>query len=494
MEFTKTSPIVYNIDVAPGSNLTCEFKINGSKRPVKLNVELHIYFKHQIRPNMIDVISSDVYTVKTSKNSTTHKINIEVPEFRDRIRSFIIIQMDKSADLYEKLFLDYINVNVDKYPKISERIQLDQIHPQQEQRPQIRKDFVQQFQLPTRSERSEFQQNRDQFLTGSQTKNRAEYQSRQSTADQLRASTIIPNAQPKIFPSAPVDVFSQLVPRSDSKRNIEIQDIQALRSIEKDEHIKLNTISKIVGVGRNIIGDPKIAIASIIRDEESNGNLKRFLDCCLELENYHNNIVYTFIEGDSSDGTYDILKNWVNSRSGSILQKIEMGYPKFPKNRDNLRTIYFAQLRNVLIESILAIPSIDDIFMIDANYEWKGDIIEQLKNVNSDIVAPLTISHKDSKGKYVFYDIWAFRKNGTEFWPFYPYTEDMKFDEPLDVDSVGGGYLIKRKVLEMGTRYNGNNNSEQIGFCTEAKKLGFDIKIDPRIFITKIESVENKDI
>jgi len=162
-----------------------------------------------------------------------------------------------------------------------------------------------------------------------------------------------------------------------------------------------------------------------------------------------------------------------------------MGYYPFPKNRNLVRTKYFAELRNILIDLILSIPDANEIFMIDANYEWNGDIINQLRETNSDIIAPLTASHKDKKGKYVFYDIWAFRKNGIEFWPFYPYAEDMEFDKPIDVDSVGGGYLVKRKVLEAGVRYDGDADSEQIGFCNNARKFGFNIKVNPKIFIVK---------
>ena len=96
-----------------------------------------------------------------------------------------------------------------------------------------------------------------------------------------------------------------------------------------------------------------------------------------------------------------------------------MQYNPFNKNRELGRTTYFAQLRNRVIEHIISIPNVDEIFMIDANYEWNGDIISQLRETDSDISAPLNVFCEDSKGKYVFYDIWVFRKDGVEFWPFY---------------------------------------------------------------------------
>ena len=92
--------------------------------------------------------------------------------------------------------------------------------------------------------------------------------------------------------------------------------------------------------------------------------------------------------------------------------------------------------------------------------------------------------HKDHKGKYLFYDTWAFRKDGRQFSHYYPYTKGIG-EEPLDLDSVGGGYLVKRKVLENGVRYNGDRDCEHVGFCKMAKDKGFSIKVNPKVRIRK---------
>src|SRR3990167_10972975 len=72
---------------------------------------------------------------------------------------------------------------------------------------------------------------------------------------------------------------------------------------------------------RKVPNRHKIAITSIIRNEEHSGNLKTFLDCCEKLEQYHKDIVYIFIEGDSSDDTYEILQEWLRPRKDYILKK-----------------------------------------------------------------------------------------------------------------------------------------------------------------------------
>ncbi len=495
MEFATNNPIKYNVRVVPGSTITCEFKIKGTKKPIKLNVELHVYFKHNIRSNMTDVITSDIQSVKTSKEDTTHKVKIRVPEFKDCVQSFIIIQIDRSAELYTKAFLEYIKVDVGNLPQ---QVEATQLQPSPMRRKERFEQSLEQLQLqqfpPIRNDK--FLQRLEQ----TQCQQRQIVQNdplRQSTADQLRTSTIIPNVRPREYPFAPMDIFTRCSfeqSEVDIHRNIKNGQIQDVQVVQREDIRPLNIVSKIIGKGSKNIDGSKIIISSIIRDEEESGSLRKFLDCCQELETYHNNIIYIFIEGDSSDNTYDVLKNWICTREGSILEKIDMQYGKFPKNRNLSRTVYFAQLRNRLIEHIISISNVEEIFMIDANYEWDGDIINHLRMTNSDISAPLTVSHKDSKEKYVFYDIWVFRKDGIEFWPFYPYNENMEFDKPVSVDSVGGGYLIKRKVLDAGVLYNGDTDSEQVGFCNNARKLGFDIKVDPRIYIKKSVLTDNSSI
>jgi hypothetical protein len=229
----------------------------------------------------------------------------------------------------------------------------------------------------------------------------------------------------------------------------------------------------------------KIAITSIVRNEEQSGNLKRFLDCCEMLEQYHKDIVYIFIEGDSSDNTYNILLEWLKPRKDYILKKIDRKMPCFSKDKSSKRTVYFAELRNILVDLALSIPDITEVLMIDANYGWKGDLISSLRKINADIVAPLAVMHKDRNGKYLFYDVWAFRKDGKHFSHYYPYIKGIEFDKPIRIDSAGGGYLIKRNVLDARVRYNGDKDCEHAIFCRRARKKGFTIKINPKTYIRK---------
>ncbi len=228
----------------------------------------------------------------------------------------------------------------------------------------------------------------------------------------------------------------------------------------------------------------RVAIVSIVRNEERNGRLKRFFSCCEKLEKCHN-IVYIFIEGDSSDNTYEELKDWLSHKDDYILKKIDRKKPRFPKDKSTGRTKYFAELRNMLIDFSLSIPDISEVLMIDANYGWKGDLISSLRSTNADIAAPLVVMDRVSNGKYLFYDTWAFRNHGRQFSHYYPYTGYSKWHKPISVDSVGGGYLIKRDVLESNVKYNGDRDCEHVSFCHGARKKGFSIKVNPKVYIMK---------
>jgi hypothetical protein len=228
----------------------------------------------------------------------------------------------------------------------------------------------------------------------------------------------------------------------------------------------------------------RVAVASIIRNEERSGRLKKFFDCCQRLEEY-DDVVYIFIEGDSSDNTYIELQDWLSTKDNYILKKIDRRKPRFPKDKNSSRTKYFAKLRNILIGYTLSISDISEVLMIDANYGWKGDLISSLRGTKADIAAPLVVMNKNSNGKYAFYDTWAFRKDGMQFSHDYPYIGYSKLDKPVSVDSVGGGYLIKRKVLEANVKYNGDRDCEHCGFCQKARKKGFSIKINPKVYIMK---------
>lgn len=94
MEITRSSPIKFDIIPIPGSILICELKLKGSKHTVKVNVDLIIYYKNPNYWHITDVVSSGIQSIYTSKEDSIHIIELKVPDFKDRIQSFISISIN----------------------------------------------------------------------------------------------------------------------------------------------------------------------------------------------------------------------------------------------------------------------------------------------------------------------------------------------------------------------------------------------------------------
>lgn len=116
MEITKTSPMKIDIGVIPESTIVCELKLKGTKVPIKVNIDIHIYCKHPIHRNMTDVITSGIQSIYTSFNDTIHTIKMKIPSFRDRIQSCVYITIDQNQNPYAKVFIkDIIVEDIHKY-------------------------------------------------------------------------------------------------------------------------------------------------------------------------------------------------------------------------------------------------------------------------------------------------------------------------------------------------------------------------------------------
>jgi hypothetical protein len=135
----------------------------------------------------------------------------------------------------------------------------------------------------------------------------------------------------------------------------------------------------------------------------------------------------------------------------------------------------------------------DYMVWIDSDQEWKGAAIVRLLSHNEDIVGalvPLGFEQKTCCGDYVQHE--GRRKIGY-------YTIQSLIDEPrnekglVEVDFTGFGFIAIRKgVMEAVEypwfRYTTHDHdgvevgtSEDIGWCSRAKALGYHIYVDPDV-------------
>lgn len=235
----------------------------------------------------------------------------------------------------------------------------------------------------------------------------------------------------------------------------------------------------------------KTVIASIIRNEGK--RLETFLQSCSSLEKI-NDVQYVFIVGSSIDNTFKIVKQFVDKRSNALLIKEESDNPIFKHNKSLERTKVFAKLRNTLLELSKQFNP-DCVLMIDANILFNSQLITDLNKLTADIVAPLILYDLQTKAQYskldltsmIFYDVWAFRKDGKNFNAAYPFYENinLKSDAPVYLDSVGACFLIKKNVLDAGITFNGDTDCEHVSFCKDAKDRGFSIALNASCCVYK---------
>lgn len=195
--------------------------------------------------------------------------------------------------------------------------------------------------------------------------------------------------------------------------------------------------------------------------------LSRFLDGIMKID--YPGLHFAFLEGDSSDNTYEVLSKFKRAHRNVWLQKLSF------KEKNRFKKL--AKLRNTLIDE--ALQGEDFVFMVDADIiRIPRDIIRRLISAQVDAIAPLVII----EATHQFYDTHAFMYYNTHFgWkpPYCPMIEEGKI---FEVDSVGSCYLVNRKVYDAGTRY-GTHPSEQRSFFREAKKKGFRVWAHPKLIV-----------
>ncbi len=121
MELSKNSPITIGTIAMPGSTIVCEFTTIGTKRPIKFNINTHIYRRHTVHKDMIDVITSDEHCIYTSPIEDTHIVKMKIPQYerRDLFRSFVQMTMDQNEDHYIRVFVT--NISTEENLRYDER-------------------------------------------------------------------------------------------------------------------------------------------------------------------------------------------------------------------------------------------------------------------------------------------------------------------------------------------------------------------------------------
>lgn len=176
-------------------------------------------------------------------------------------------------------------------------------------------------------------------------------------------------------------------------------------------------------------------------------------------------IEYCFVINDSQDETEAILQEFArrfpvrllydnSSRPGGW----QRGFYQFSR---------LAELRNRLLNEFLQ-SDCEYLFSVDSDILVPPNCLQQLLQADKDVVAALVCNGAEI-GDDQFYNVFTLTDDHLQ--PIRNFPRDRLFP----VDCTGAAYLIKRRVIGAGVRYNSSWGPEDIGFCRQVKEYGFSI-------------------
>lgn len=214
---------------------------------------------------------------------------------------------------------------------------------------------------------------------------------------------------------------------------------------------------------------PNITIVATFRDS----NVDAFAAQCYNLDYPPSKLRFICVEGDSVDETYSKLLSWEASDTSVTVIKKDVNLPKHgsvinPERMWILATVYNAGLNAVDLgwsDYVMSMPS-DVIFT--------PDLTKGLLSYDKDLIAPWFWT-KNEHGVTRFYDTWAFCYQGQYFEqaPASWFASKFPGTNLLKMDTIGGVYLMKSKVIESGCRVSEIDGDR--GLCKMAREKGFEV-------------------
>lgn len=191
-----------------------------------------------------------------------------------------------------------------------------------------------------------------------------------------------------------------------------------------------------------------VTVASIFRD--STGYLERYFTQVCELEiALGEPVTLVIAEGDSTDGTHNVLYRQLHERGGGdTLLKVDHGGPSFAAVDSPQRWAQIAQVCNAVMDALPLAPTI----YVESDLIWEPDTMLQLLKDLEEVpaVAPLCL-----KGDR-FYDVWGHRDiDGARFRPYEPF-HDLG-DEPLVEIGSAGSCVVMRPDVAQVARFGDND-------------------------------------
>jgi hypothetical protein len=219
---------------------------------------------------------------------------------------------------------------------------------------------------------------------------------------------------------------------------------------------------------------PSLAILSFFRNSAASGQAQRFMrQAALLRDAWGGPVRVIAVWGDCADATPHVLMRQAEEHGLALqLHEHSHGGPVFGSTEAPARLIALSRLGNAGLE--LVRETDDLVLYVESDLIWTANTIAALAAHvlagETQVCAPLIFAGE------AFYDIWAFRKNGHRFGPFYPFHGELRHDGQLtDVDSAGSCLLMRGEVARACRMAEG---SCLVGLCADAWAKGFRVAVD----------------
>jgi hypothetical protein len=217
-----------------------------------------------------------------------------------------------------------------------------------------------------------------------------------------------------------------------------------------------------------------IAVGSAFRN--CAGNVSRYMRQVQALQDHagiKHHVRVIAVEGDSVDKTEMTLYAQADAYNIDLtLIRHDHGKRKFGSTEDEDRIVALSGVGNAIFDGVRETD--DALVYVESDLLWNAHTIGSLLDMalrqdsDVDVFAPRITAGS------TFYDIWGFRHlDGRRFSPF----EDLKEPSLIEVGSVGSCLVMRGEVAR---RVRIRNNYCLVGWCEEARRLGYRIGVDTR--------------
>ena len=215
-----------------------------------------------------------------------------------------------------------------------------------------------------------------------------------------------------------------------------------------------------------------VVLASIFRN--SSGYLDRYFG---QVANLRRKLVQqghtlrmVWVEGDSTDDTFQKLAAYIDNDLRSTLLQVNHGGKLFASVDDDERWRNISKVCNVLLDQIKEAD--DFVVYVESDLLWTEDtmlaLLDNVHHAGVDACAPMCFHLPTG----VFYDTWGHRKDGQRFLPHSPYHSALVPGMKLTQLDSAGSCIVMRAQVAREARFDPPELGI-VGFGNTLRKLGF---------------------